>query len=134
MSFRFLVVSIAFPCFGCASIFSGTSQNISVNTNPAGASCVFERQGENIGAISKTPGTLTVRKSKYDITIKCDKPGYRTASVLDESGTSATIAASLAVDILTFGVPTIIDSADGADNKYNENVSLALIPVASAQR
>jgi hypothetical protein len=85
---------------GCVSIFEGTSQDIHVVTNPGGATCTFERQGANIGQVAVTPGILTVRKTKYDITIKCDKPGFQQASYLNHSGVSAAIAANVAADII----------------------------------
>lgn len=50
-------------------------------------------------------------------------------------GTSAAIAANVAVDlILTAGLSSIIDSANGADNKYDSvvNVSLATLPAPQA--
>jgi hypothetical protein len=118
---------------GCVSVFEGTSQKINVVTNPTGASCVFEVQGKPIGTVADTPGFLEVRKSKYDITVKCDKPGYLQAAYLNHSGTSATIAANVAVDlILTAGISSIVDSADGADNKYDSVVNLSLIPANQA--
>jgi hypothetical protein len=47
---------------GCASVFEGTPQEITVVTNPAGAHCAFQRKdGKEMGSISATPGTLTVR-------------------------------------------------------------------------
>ena len=116
---------------GCVSVFEGTSQDIAVNSTPAGASCVFEREGRSIGAVN-TPGTLTVRKSKYDITVKCDKPGYEQATFINHSGTSAAIAANIIVDIfLTAGISSIVDSANGADNKYDSVVNVMLNPVAN---
>ena len=54
---------------GCATIFEGTSQSISVVTNPTGATCVFEREGKAIGSVASTPGPLVIKKSKYDITV-----------------------------------------------------------------
>jgi len=118
-------------CAGCVSVFEGTSQDIHVATSPASATCIFERQGQNIGTIISTPGVLTVRKNKYDITIKCDKPGFEQAAYNNHSGVSAAIAANIAVDILlTAGIASIIDSANGADNKYDGVVNLTLIPVA----
>lgn len=116
---------------GCVSVFEGTSQDIAVVTNPADASCVFIREGAPIGTVNPTPGRLTVRKSKYDITVKCNKPGYQEASYLNHSGTSAAIAANVAVDlILTAGLSSIIDSANGADNKYDSVVNINLSPLA----
>jgi hypothetical protein len=115
---------------GCASITEGTSQDISVVTNPAGASCIFERQGMNIGTIANTPATLNVPKRKYDITIKCNKAGFQEASYLNHSGLTAVIAANVATDlILTAGLSSIIDSSTGADNKYDSAVNITLIPI-----
>ena len=115
---------------GCATVFEGTSQEITVTTNPPGASCTFERVGTQVGTIGSTPGTANIRKSKHDITIICDKPGYQQAQYLNHSGVTATIAANVAADIiLTAGLSSIVDSADGADNKYDSAVNLTLIPL-----
>ena len=109
---------------GCATVFEGTSQN------PQGASCVFERLDDQVEAIASTPGTANIQKSKHDITVKCDKPGYQEAQYRNHSGTTATIAANVAADILlTGGLSSIIDSADGAANKYDSAVNLTLIPL-----
>ncbi len=130
MRFRALIAAAMLPCVGgCASVFEGTHEDISVVTNPVGATCTFEREGKPIGSVVNTPGTLTVRKSKYDITIKCNKSGYQEAAYINHSGTTATIAANVAVDlILTAGISSIVDSADGADNKYDKVVNVTLFP------
>ena len=125
--------ALAFVLCGCASITEGTSQDISVVTNPAGASCVFERQGMNIGTIASTPATLNVPKRKYDILIRCNKAGYQEATYLNHSGVTAVIAANVATDLLlTAGLSSIIDSSTGADNKYDSAVNLSLIPNQAA--
>lgn len=86
-----------------------------------------------VGRIANTPGTANIRKSKYDITIKCTKDGYQEATYLNHSGTTATIAANVAADIiLTAGLSSIVDSADGADNKYDSAVNISMIPNAPA--
>jgi hypothetical protein len=116
---------------GCVSILEGTSQEIKVVTNPDNANCVFEREGKPIGTVDNTPGLLKVRKDKDDIIIKCDKAGYEQASYLNHSGVTATIAANVAMDVvLTAGLSSIVDSADGADNKYDSVVNITMIPTA----
>ena len=116
---------------GCVSILEGTAQEIAVNTTPSEATCDFQREGASIGAIAKTPGSLVVRKNKYDITIRCNKPGYQETSYLNHSGVSAAIAANIVVDVLlTAGIASIVDSANGADNKYDPVVNVTLVPVA----
>ena len=121
---------------GCATVFEGTSQEITVVTNPPGASCVFERlspQVTQVGVVENTPGTANIRKSKYDLMIRCNKPGYQEAQYLNHSGTTATIAGNVAADIiLTAGLSSIVDSADGADNKYDSAVNMTLLPIAGA--
>lgn len=131
MIYRYAAIAAASVLVsGCASIFEGTHQDIQIVTNPPGASCVFERHGEVLGTVPQTPGTMTVRKTKYDIMIKCDKAGYQQAQFLNHSGTSAAIAGNVAADVvLTLGMSSIIDSANGADNKYDSAVNVSLVPL-----
>lgn len=111
---------------GCASIFEGTTQQISVNTAPAGARCTFWKNGALIGDIAATPGALRIRKSKDDLFIVCDKPGYASATFVNKSGLAmATIA-----NVLTAGLAWAVDSSRGADNKYQSEVNMALVPSA----
>jgi hypothetical protein len=119
---------------GCVSVFEGTSQEITVVTNPAGAHCAFLRKdGKDMGSISATPATLSVRKSKYDLTITCQKDGYQQATYLNHSGLSSVVAANIAADlILTAGISSIVDSANGADNHYDPVVNISLTPVLAA--
>lgn len=130
-----MAVTFAAVCLsGCVSVFEGTSQDISVVTNPTGARCAFKREdGRDMGSIESTPAKLTVRKSKYDLTITCKKEGYQDAAYVNNSGTSATIAANVAVDLLlTAGISSIVDSANGADNKYDSVVNITMVPIAPA--
>lgn len=119
---------------GCASVFEGLHQDIMVNTNPPGATCQLIREGATIARIEATPGVVTVRKSKHDITVRCNKPGFYEATYYNNSGTSAAVAANVAVDvILTLGISSIVDSANGADNKYEESVNITMIPLTAGQ-
>lgn len=112
---------------GCASIFEGTTQQISVTTTPAGARCTFWRNGTLISDIASTPGSTTIRKTKDDLTIVCDKRGYGTATYVNHSG----LAMATFANILTAGLSWAYDSTRGADNKYEGQVSLALPPAGS---
>lgn len=115
---------------GCSSIFEGTTQDIYVNTDPPQATCVFTREGSEIARLASTPGEVKVDKTKYDLTITCNKPGYQTATYYDKSGwESGTGSAGIALDLLlTVGLSSAIDSATGADNEYENPVTVTLIP------
>lgn len=124
----------AFLLTSCATINGGTTQEITVVSNPADARCVFEREGQPIGSIERTPGTLLVRRLNEDIEIICSKEGFEDAHFLNESGYSSMIAANVATDlILTLGVSSIVDSASGADNEYLGTVNITLVPLGAGQ-
>ena len=118
-----LAPAALFLLTGCATIIDGHTQTIMVNTNPSGASCSFTRKGEVLGTITPTPGSLVVEKTKYDITITCNKKGYETATYLNHSGTNVDTFGDI---VLTGGVGWAIDSASGSDNKYDSPVNITL--------
>ena len=101
----------------------GSSQEVMVNTNPEGASCALNRQGETIGRINPTPGAVTVKKSKYDLTIVCTKAGYEKATYLNHSGSEGATFGNI---ILGGGIGWAVDSANGSDNHYDSPVNISL--------
>lgn len=111
---------------GCASIVEGTNQQIAVNTNPSGADCGLYRKGIKIGTIIQAPGSTLVNKTKNDIWIVCVKPGYQAATYLNHSGVAGGTFGNI---IAGGGIGWAIDSASGADNKYDSPVNLSMVPV-----
>ncbi len=110
----------------CASIVEGTSQTITVQTNPAGAQCQFLREGRVVANVT-SPGGAVVEKTKHDMVVECRKEGYEvTRANLDSDIEGATWGNI----VLGGGIGWAIDSASGADNKYPEYVNLTLLPVA----
>lgn len=130
MNFRigtaFAVAIAASSIGGCSSVIEGTSQQILVNTNPPGANCAFEREGQVIARVEQTPGGATIKKTKRDITVKCDKAGYQQATYLNHSGAAGATFGNI---VLGGGIGWAIDSASGADNKYDGTVNITLVPV-----
>lgn len=114
---------------GCSSIIEGTSQEILVNSNPSGADCEFVREGNVIARVVQTPGGVTIKKTKHDITLKCHKDGYQEASYLNHSGAAGATFGNI---ILGGGIGWAIDSASGADNKYDGVVNITLVPNQAA--
>ena len=119
---HFIVSLALLSTTGCASLFSGTRQEIAVSSTPEQATCSLSRDGAVIATVSSTPGLTYIEKGARDIFVACDKPGYQTGRKIDEAGTDAWVFGSA-----VFGVIGIsIDYATGAANKYDGQVDVAL--------
>jgi hypothetical protein len=103
---------------GCASIVSGTSQIISVETvsdagKVDGASCKLEND-KGVYFVT-TPGTVTVRRAYGDMKVKCEKAGLPTGVASVKSKTKAMMAGN----ILFGGIIGVgVDAASGAAYDY----------------
>lgn len=108
---------------GCSSITQGTTQLINIQTDPDGASCSVMRNNVKIASINETPGYVQVDKTKYDLIILCSKPGYQNGSSLNKSDVAGMTAGNIILGgVIGWG----IDSATGADNKYDSEVFVPL--------
>ena len=109
----------AFALAGCASMPRGApnaNEAILINTNPAGANCTLEREGELLTRIEGTPSFVTVKRGKYHITILCNKTGFQEASYI----------------ILGGGVGSTAGSDSGADSEYDAVANLTLLPIGAS--
>jgi hypothetical protein len=113
----------------CSTISDGTTQEIVINTNPEGANCALMREGVAVARVNPTPGAATVQKTKHDITVVCTKPGFQQATFMNKSGVAANTFGNI---ILGGGIGWAIDSATGADNKYESPVNVTMIPEGAA--
>ncbi|MDB5373168.1 MAG: hypothetical protein JWP04_1810 [Belnapia sp.] len=108
---------------GCATITTGSTQGISVISEPATASCALQREGAIVGVVNPTPGTVQVSKSVRDISVRCTKPGYSAGvTPLPSQFQAATLG-----NILLGGViGIVVDAASGAMGRYPETVMVNL--------
>jgi len=111
----------------CSSVIDGTSQTLTFESNPTGADCSLERNGVAIGNV-KTPGGIVVQKTKHNIKVTCQKEGYQEATAHLKSGVAGATFGNI---ILGGGIGWAIDSASGADNKYDEITTITLVPVTA---
>lgn len=122
---KFTAYALLLLVSGCSSIIEGTSQEIVINTNPPGADCSLIREGISIAHVNPTPGAATIKKTKHDITIECELEGYQKATFLNHSGAAGATVGNI---ILGGGIGWAVDSAAGADNKYDTPVNLTFVP------
>ncbi|MFT8519454.1 hypothetical protein [Acetobacter syzygii] len=128
-----LLIPALFMLSSCASIIEGTNQQIKVNTNPSGAECAIYRNNERIATIENTPGSALIKKTKRDIWIACIKDGYDYGTFQNHSGMAGASFGNIVAGGL---IGVAIDSASGADNKYDGtvNITLPLAPSGSPKK
>ncbi len=71
---------------------------------------------------------VTVQKTKVDLFVVCDKAGYASATYVNRSG----LAMATYANVLTVGLAWAVDSSRGADNKYEGEIELSLVPNGTA--
>jgi hypothetical protein len=119
------VIPVLVVLHGCATLSHGTTQQISIATEPPGAICTLTRRGLSIATIDPTPGIALVERSESDLLATCSKPGYETGHRSLPSD----------VSVMTFGnalfggvIGSFIDRTNGARYVYPDAVSLVLTP------
>jgi hypothetical protein len=117
---------------GCATIASGTTQSIMIDTfNAHGATCKgVDKKGREYFWVN-TPSSTTVQKGDAPMTITCDKSGFkRTVHVIDET----IVAATFGNIILGGGIGFLVDATSGAAQEYPTLVKFPLEPDESASQ
>jgi hypothetical protein len=113
---------------GCASIASGTSQSINVNSEPGEADCTLTRGGRELGTV-KTPGPVKVKRESKTIQVVCKKEGYKDGETsMDARFETATLG-----NLIIGGVVGLaVDAASGAYQRYDGFVMVHLTPLPPA--
>ena len=121
------LLSVTAVTTGCASIVSGTSQSVSVETRAAdgasvtGANC---KLNNNKGAWFVTsPGSTTVNRSFEALEVKCEKQGLEPGIASVKSSTKA-----MAFGNVLFGGPigAGVDMASGAAYDYPNLIAVTM--------
>lgn len=113
---------------GCATIVSGSSEDIAVLTPPvSGATCVLSN-GQGSWTVV-TPTVAHVQRDLGDLQVKCTKAGYQVAWTNLPSNWNGWALANIA----NLGVGMGVDSYTGAIDEYPHSVQLTMQPDMPAQ-
>jgi hypothetical protein len=123
------IVALGLTAGACATVVGGTTQDVLVESEPAGAECRLDRLGASVAIVKPTPGRVNVSRSKETIAVNCKLDGYGDSNeTLSSSFTGATVG-----NILLGGfIGVAIDAASGANNQYPERITVILTPASFA--
>lgn len=111
----------------CSTVIEGRTQRIAIDTFPVGANCVV-KDNELILARVTTPATAEINKSKNDILVECSKEGYITNHKRNNADIAITSVGNMVLGQWSF-IGNAVDSASGANHKYDSKVFVALSPL-----
>jgi len=125
MRLAFLLFVMQVLASGCATLTKGTTQTVTVNTDPAGAICTLSRDGKTVAIVNPTPGSIPVEKASGAISVLCKKTTYQ-----DAAGTLASEFQAMTFGNILFGglIGVAVDAASGAMNQYPDMVTITMIP------
>lgn len=111
---------------GCATVVSGTQQNVFIDTpHVSGASCKLTDSKNGTWFLESAPGSVSVHKGNGPLNIVCTKAAYERGVVSVEEGFSG---ATLGNIILGGGIGIFIDAASGAAQKYPDKIIVWMKP------
>lgn len=112
---------------GCASIVSGTSQSLFIDTpGVEGAKCHLADSKAGSWVLEATPGSVTVAKGNGPMNITCKKEGYKSAVATVDEHIAGAVLGNV---ILGGGIGVFVDAATGAAQKYPDKATVWMEPV-----
>jgi hypothetical protein len=116
ISLHAILVGAALGLGGCASIISGRTATVKIDSNPSNAQVVIHDKHGSQVLTTTTPATVELRRkdkfiwpAKYTATI--EKPGYKTATVPINSTLNPWVVGNV---VIGGPIGLIVDSATGA--------------------
>jgi hypothetical protein len=109
---------------GCAQVISGDTQDIVVQSEPRGGARCMLQNARGTWSVLSTPATLTLLRSKSDLTVSCKTDDGWTGSTSVTSQMSTLAYA----DSIPVGIGTAVDSMSGAAFDYPDRI---VVPLAA---
>ena len=120
---------------GCGSMVNGTSSEVNVATQPAGARCSLSGN-DGFAAEITTPAKLDIPHKAAPVTVACQAPGYRRTVNTLNTGGSGWLWGNTALIAVTGGAAVlglVVDEAMGGATRYGATFTMELDQGAGRQ-
>jgi len=108
-----LAAVTALALSGCASIVSGTTDQVEIDSDPSGKDCVVYQAGDVVGRVT-TPETIVVKRAASDLLVTCGDSRARAGS-----GFNAVTLGN--IPLLALGIFGLLtDAITGAYHDYDD--------------
>jgi hypothetical protein len=125
-----LATATAWLLAGCATVTTGTTQPINIDSDPQQAECTLTREGLALGTVT-TPAPLTIKRHASTVHVVCKKPGYEDGRLVMNSRFETASAGNFLVGGI---IGVMVDASSGASSRYEGNVLVRLTPMSPADQ
>jgi hypothetical protein len=115
---------------GCATVTTGTTQPINIDSDPQAAECTVTREGLVLGKVT-TPAPLVIKRHASTIQVACRKDGYEDGRIVVNSRYETASAGNFLIGGV---IGVMVDASSGASSRYESNVLVRLAPLSSADQ
>ncbi len=115
---------------GCATITTGTTQPINIDSEPQAADCTLSREGVALGTVT-TPAPITIKRHASTIHVVCKKAGYEDARMVMNSRYETASSGNF---LLGGVIGVMVDASSGASSRYESSVLVRLTPLSPADQ
>lgn len=124
---KFIAVGVAgIALAGCATMVTGSSEDMAILTPPVSATCVLSNPEGSWTVV--TPTVAHVTRSVEPLLIRCTKGGYQIA----RASIPSSVAGWTMGDVVAGGpIGAAVDASTGAINQYPHSFQLPMQPLAA---
>ena len=153
-SLFFFFGGVAMLLSGCATVFEGTSQPVSVTLEPSSTVCRAYRDNRELGALTNANPVIYTQRSNKELTLVCSARGYQPrmlklvsnpsglgaiGAVAGGTGVVNTLSNELGWDNIVANsksttttylglIPGVVDLLTGAYWSYDNQINIVLEP------
>lgn len=118
---QLFILLLSIQLTACASIVSGATQPISIDTEPASARCELKND-KGVWHVSDTPASVVVHRSYEDLRVTCNKGSMSGAA----SFKSTTKAMAFGNILVGGAIGAGVDASTGAAYDYPDTMTVRL--------
>lgn len=125
---KILAITLILSTTACASITTGSSQNLSVDTFPQKEARCQLTNDKGSWFINQTPGSVTVSRAYSPLNVSCEKDGWKGISTV-QSKTKGIVFANIVFGLVGVVVGGAIDVGTGAAYDYTPLINVNMTDI-----
>lgn len=131
MSRAAALAAISLVIGGCATVTTGTTQPINIDSDPQGAECTLTREGQTLATVTTPKQSLTIKRHAATLHVACRKDGFEEGRVVLNSRYESSSTGNF---LLGGVIGVMVDASSGASSRYDSYVLVRMTPLGPGNK